>query len=171
MREIALTQGKIAIVDDEDHEGLVCFPWVASLKRDRYYAQRTVGPRRDRHTIAMHRVIVGAIPGELVDHRDGNTLDNRRLNLRKCTPTQNQWNRHRIWSKSGLKGVHRVDRGCNLKRPWAAEICINGKNVHLGYFAFPEEAAIAYNRAAMIYFGEFANINRGLEPLAFQAIS
>lgn len=159
MREILLTRGMVALVDDEDYEYLSLVPWVATLKRDRYYAQRTVGPRLDRHTVSMHRIIVGAIQGEWVDHWSGNTLDNRRLNLRKCTPNQNQWNRHRRSSKSGFKGVHRIDRECNLKRPWVAGICINGKSIHLGYFALPEEAAIAYNQAALAHFGEFANIN------------
>jgi hypothetical protein len=158
-REIQLTRGKVAVVDDEDY-ALVCgVPWVAAEKRGKFYAQRSVGPRGARKTVAMARLIMNAGPGLVVDHRDGNTLDNRRANLRLATNAQNVANQRRARpAASGFKGV-RHRHHWKLKKPWCAEIDANGKHIHLGYFATAEEAAAAYDRAAVEHFGEFASTN------------
>lgn len=162
MREIPLTRGMVAIVDDEDYEVLAAYKWMATEKRGKFYAQRSVGPRNDRKTIAMHRVVMNAGPEDFVDHRHGNTLDNRKgVSLRKCTRAQNQRNRHARNSASGYKGV------CFLARcksnPWRAEIFVDGKNVHLGYFNSDIDAAKAYDAEASKLFGEFANLNFPME--------
>lgn len=158
MREIPLTRGMVALVDDEDYEALAVHKWTATEKRGKFYAQRSVGPRDDRKTIAMHRVVMNAGPDDFVDHRHGNTLDNRKeVSLRKCTRAQNQRNRHTRNSASGYKGVYFAER--SKSNPWRAEIFVDGKNVHLGYFDSDVEAAKAYDAEASKLFGEFANLN------------
>lgn len=102
----------------------------------------------------MHRLILDCSPSTLVDHRDGNGLNNVRSNLRLATSRQNAMNRSK-WknSDSRFKGVHR-----DGKR-WRAIITLNGKRIHLGCFSSDEEAASAYNKAAMANYGEFAKLN------------
>lgn len=106
----------------------------------------------------MHRLIVGAVKGEIVDHVNGNTLDNRRENLRKCSKSQNAQNskRHRD-GVSGFKGVSFHRRS----KTWRARIRNDGREVCLGYFHSPVDAARAYDRAAFEMFGEFAKVNLG----------
>lgn len=166
MREIPLTRGKIAIVDDEDYEALAVHKWMAKADRNgKFYAVRSVGPRHNRRTVAMHRVVMNAGPDDFVDHRKGETLDNRKgISLRKCTRAQNQRNRHARNSKSGYKGVCFIARD-GLSKPWRSEICVDKSNIHLGYFATDVEAAKAYDAEAVARYGEFVNLNfpeRGL---------
>ena len=163
MREITLTRGKVAIVDDEDFEGLSKLPWIATFKRDRWYATRTEGPRIARRTTAMHRVILGLTnPTIEGDHINGDTLDNRRHNLRPATRMQNQRNSRPSRSRKScaFKGVTFVNRaGYELARPWVAQITVGGRHINIGYFAIAEEAAHAYDAAAREHFGEFARLN------------
>jgi hypothetical protein len=93
----------------------------------------------------MHRLIMGAGPGQRIDHRNGDGLDNRRSNLRPTTNALNQANRRRIRSKSGFKGVSWDST--KRERPWRAHITVNGRMKFLGAFATPEEAARAYDAA------------------------
>jgi hypothetical protein len=103
----------------------------------------------------MHRVITGAAPGQHVDHADGDGLNNRRLNLRPCTPTQNQASgRHRIGA-SGLRGVRWSER----KGRWVACISVRGESKFLGQRRSAEEAARLYDAAARELHGEFARPN------------
>lgn len=106
-------------------------------------------------TCYLHRVIMNAPPGVQVDHINGDTLDNRRCNLRLCTHKENGHNRKLQGGTSKFKGVtwHKRDR------KWQAGIRHNGKQIHLGYFNDDVEAARAYDRAARKYFGEFARVN------------
>lgn len=94
MREIQLTKGYVAIVDDDDYEYLSQFRWFAlETRNDRVYATRhTPRNKYTRSTIYMHREITNALRGIHVDHWNGNTLDNRKLNLRLCTHSQNMCN-------------------------------------------------------------------------------
>jgi len=155
MKEILLTQGKAALVDDEDYEYLSQFKWCARKERDDlFYARRAV---KGNVYYSMHRLILNAPKGMEVDHINGNGLDNQRSNLRLCTKSQNQHNSHiRQDNKSGFKGVHWVNK---CKR-WRAKITIHGTQIHLGHFRIPEQAALAYNKAAIKFHGEFARINQ-----------
>lgn len=156
MAEIALGKGFVVVVDDADYEFLSQFNWQLSrISEDIVYA---------RANISMHRLLSGLKPGDkrVVDHKDGNGLNNTRSNLRIATVAENSKNRRpRKSSKSPYKGVKfaKVKWGV-LKKPWQAQIYTNGKNKHLGYFATAEEAAEAYNAAARKYFGEFAYLNK-----------
>ena len=109
-----------------------------------------------RRSTRLHRVIMNAPEGMVVDHINGNSLDNRKLNLRLCTETENKRNspRHKN-SKSAYKGVH----WHKLCSKWIAHIGHNGKSIHLGYFTDPKLAAEAYNKKALELQGKFARLN------------
>lgn len=154
-REIPLTKGQVAIVDDEDYEYLSQFKWQAFYHRKTYYAVRHskgVG----KSGVQMHREIMGAAAGVQVDHRDRNGLHNWRGNLRFCTNAQNLANRGpNKNNKSGYKGVG-WDRA---KKKWCARIKVNRKTIYLGRYHGIQEAARAYDEAAKEYFGEFTWMN------------
>ena len=156
MREIKLTQGKVAFVDDENYEWLNQFTWHAHLSGHNWYAVRHLernggyGP-----IIGMHRVILNSGKGMEVDHIDGNGLNNQRSNLRLCTRNENAKNRFKIVGISKFKGV-----GWHHKlRKWRSRINVDGKSKFLGCFNSEIEAAIAYDIAAKKYHGEFARLN------------
>ncbi|MDD2923192.1 MAG: HNH endonuclease [Anaerolineales bacterium] len=154
MKTIALTQGKSAIVDDEDYEYLSQFNWQVI----KGYAYRT-GARPERKHIAMHNEIMKVGSGKHVDHINLNPLDNRKENLRVCSFGQNIFNRPIFKNnKSGYKGVVR-ERTAIITPKWRAQIQVNKKIIYLGSFRSPEEAARVYDKAAVKYFGEFANLN------------
>lgn len=155
MKEIPLTQGKVAIVDDEDFEKLNQFRWCAMKHRNTFYASRhSATLNGKRNTIRMHRVIVNADKGVQVDHKNGLGLDNRKENLRLATNQQNQQNKKypNKNNKLNVKGVcwHRREK------KFRAQICINSKIVHLGSFNVLGDADSAYRIAEEKYFGEFA---------------
>lgn len=158
MREIPLTLGKVAIVDDEDYERIVSVgKWQAHKPRHVWYAQRDFGGRKDKKKVQMHRFILGMTDPKIdVDHRDVDGLNNRRANLRIATRSGNLANRPRCKSKSGFRGVF-MHKNCIAS--FGAQITVNGKNIRLGTFATKEEAARAYDAAARIHWGEFATLN------------
>lgn len=155
MKEIPLTQGKVALVDDEDYEFLMQWKWRASRYRNTFYAERTEKSGSKKRTVRMHRAVLGINgPGIQGDHRDGNGLNNTINNLRKATHGGNQQNKKKqVNNTSGYKGVVRHKNG------WQAQIGIEGKSIYLGRFSSLENAAIAYNIAALEYHGEFARLN------------
>jgi hypothetical protein len=109
-----------------------------------------------KRTVRMHREILGALSDKQVDHINLNTLDNRKCNLRLASHQENIWNRAKTSRNTvGYKGVYR----CSGSRRFRAMIQKNGNLRHLGCFDTREEAAIAYNHAAIEAFGEFANLN------------
>lgn len=116
------------------------------------YARRNFG----RKTMRLHRLITGAADGLHVDHKNGNALDNRRSNLRVCLPRLNAGNSKSSRGASAYKGV---SPNASTINPWRAQICVQRKSIHLGSFATGEEAALAYNAAALKHFGEFALLN------------
>lgn len=149
MRIIELTQGYSTKVSDEDYEYLSQFKWMAHVNsRDKsVYARRKINIDGVQLTVHMHREIMDTPRGMIVDHKDHDPLNNQRDNLRNCTHSQNNANSSSS-SKSGYKGVTII-----------AAITIDKKSIHLGAFATAEEAAKAYDAAAIKYFGEFANLN------------
>jgi len=154
---ISLTQGMETLVDDEDFEFLSKKKWFFCLGYARRTFHRGKGKgTQDPKAILMHREILNVNDGEYVDHINGNRLDNRRSNLRKCTIRQNNQNIGiKSTNTSGYKGVSwKKD-----KNKWKAYITLNNKQKHLGYFEKIEDAAIAYNNAAKMYFNEFARLN------------
>lgn len=144
--EILLTQGKVALVDDADGPLVSRYKWYAmQVKPGRWVAAAKVQGKQ----IYLHRFLTG-LP--MTDHHDGNPLNNRRENLRRCTNQQNQFNRKKQASSSRFKGVTWDKRSSR----WLAQIQHNNRNNFLGYHATEEAAAAAYRTAAVQLFGEFA---------------
>lgn len=158
-RRIELTQGMSAKVDAEDYERLSRYKWRVCRKNGRttVYAERTIRKRDGRYSrMLMHRQIMGDVgEGKVIDHANGDGLDNRRGNLRAATAAENSWNRRGGDGRSGYKGVS-LSRE---KKKWRAAIFVNGRRHHLGYFADVQEAARAYDAAARRHFGAFARVN------------
>jgi len=157
-RKIALTEGKFTIVDPSDFYLLNAFDWLTCGRDDNLYAARVIRSKTGQlNTILMHRQILNAPPGLLVDHSNTNSLDNRRENLRLATPSQNSCNSRRDKSKtySRYRGVSFSKR----KGKWFATIRVNGKKIWLGYFDNELDAAKAYDAAARMYHKEFAQLN------------
>ncbi len=152
MKEIALSKGYKAIVDDEDFERLSKYKWHIHLngKKNLIYASRYgVG----NVTIRMHREIMNAPIGVYVDHINHNTLDNRKQNLRLCTKDQNKFNNLRKIGKSGYRGVY-YRRG-----KWEARISIKNRMFAIGSFNTPEDAAKAWDEEAIKIRGAFTKLN------------
>lgn len=151
MKEILLSQNKVAIVDDSDFEMLSQWKWSAmqDAHHEKWYAMRKDGHK----TILMHRLITDAPSGLDVDHIDNDGLNNRRGNLRICTRSQNLANQPAKPNNiSGYKGASWDKRTGR----WIAFISVENKNINLGRFDTPKEAHEAYITAAQKYFGEFA---------------
>lgn len=155
MREIPLTQGKVAIVDDEDYEAMAKHKWcLYDNRRGHQYAVRFTRVPKKR-LVRMHRVILGEPEELVVDHINGDGLDNRRQNLRVCTRTENIRNSK---SQGGavpqFKGVTRAPNG-----GFRAMIMANRRSEALGTFNTAEDAARAYDAAAIRLHGDFARLN------------
>jgi AP2 domain len=154
-RIIPLTQNQNAIVDARDFSWLSQWNWFAQWAKhtQSFYAKRC---DKNKKTFLMSREILNAKPEEYVDHRNHNTLDNRRRNLRRSKIFQNNSNQGvRKDNSSGYKGVcFRRD-----SRRWQAYISYRGNRKHLGYFKTSREAAEAYNVSAKRFHGSFAYIN------------
>ena len=110
---------------------------------------------KDKKSHKLHRVIMNAKDGDIVDHINGNTLDNTKQNLRFVTHQQNMFNRK---SKRKYKGV-KLLKDCYRARPYQAKISKDGKEYSLGCYKTEEQAALAYNKKALELFGEFASLN------------
>ena len=153
MKEIPLTQGKVAIVDDEDFEKLNQYKWCAHWNGHHWYATRSVKKNGKSIMIYMHREIINAPKGIPVDHRDGNGLDNCKENLRLCTQQENC--RNRKFNKNNKFGIKGVSWNRNTGK-FRATIQADGKQIHLGLFNVLGDADSAYRIAEEKYFGEFA---------------
>lgn len=163
MKEIQLTQGQVALVDDDDFERVSQFKWHAHFNRT--YANggcfiatrsfRLFGKPRKRY---MHRFIMGAQKGEIIDHIDGNPLNNQRSNLRFASRSGNGANNASLLPKHNTSGLRGVSWN-KQKKKWTAQIKVSGKQKYVGAYAYSYDAAKAYNEAAKKYHGEFATLN------------
>jgi hypothetical protein len=150
MKEISLTQGRVALVDDEDFEELNKFKWHTQPHGNTFYVIRNTPRKPGKHqgTERMHRVILNIPEGMETDHIDGDGLNNQKSNLRIATHRQNSQNLALKQTKKTSKfpGVFWDKR----KSKWCACIRINGSQKHLGYFLNENEANIAYRVAEKI---------------------
>lgn len=157
MKTIPLTQGKQAIIDDEDFDLVTQYNWYAHKTHGGNWYART--GCRSRDSMMMHHLLCG----RGADHRNSNGLDNRRDNLRPATSAQNAQNRKP--REGRYKGVTRATVGKQNRpgyvspNPWKAHLLSNGRSLHLGYFRTPQGAARAYDRAALEHNREFARLN------------
>jgi hypothetical protein len=169
MKLIPLTRGLCAQVDDADFEFLSQWKWYAAKSwGDKFRAERNLSAKecralgKNHSVLRMHAALVPCLKqGEIVDHIDGNALNNQRANLRAASKSTNGMNRGvSVKSKSGFKGVH-LWKHKNHKRekPWVTQVGLSGVCVHHSYHATAEEAARAYDAAALKIHGEFACLN------------
>jgi len=160
MREILLTQGKVALVDAEDFEWLNQWKWLAHKHRNTWYVERR-GTKENgkRMTIKMHRQILNLKHDDKKqgDHKDRNGLNNTRSNLRICTPQKNSMNRGKYLTchTSKFKGISWHKKIMK----WQSEITFAGKKYCLGYFKNEIDAAKTYDSKAKELFGEFVYTN------------
>lgn len=146
-------------IDEEDNNLFASHSWYARKYSKYIYL---IGSGREIRGKPFHRMIMKANKEEIVDHINGDTLDNRKQNLRICSIKENNRNRKMpITNTSGYKGVsfdiYHYNHGA--KKCWVAQITCNDKRIKIGRFMTREEAALAYNEAATKYFGDFARIN------------
>jgi hypothetical protein len=155
MKHISLSQGLYTLVDDEDFEYLNQFKWYAkNCGKKKYAVRHYLKAYRNKSKKYMHRELLDAPKGLQVDHINGDSLDNRRCNIRLCTSADNVRNRRKLKEK-GYKGVIWIER----VKKWRANIGHNGKNMYLGYFKNEVDGARAYDKKAKELYGEFANLN------------
>ena len=165
MKEIPLTQGKVALVDDADFNLLDQHKWTASPRKQTVYAKSDQRVTRGCACVYMHVFLMKPGAERAVDHINGNGLDNRRGNLRVCTKSQNQGNRRKGLFRNGTecsskyKGVYWNKRD----RRWRAQIRQKSKCIYLGNFRNEHDAAMAYDAKARELFGEFARTNFPLQ--------
>jgi hypothetical protein len=163
MKEISITGGYTAFVDDQDFHEASKHTWHIQKEKHTMYAYTNIqipGKRRANgkqafRRVSLHRLLVGANRGEIWDHRNRNGLDCQRSNLRKCTQSENNANKI-TWGVSRFKGVY---PSRSRYRKWLAHVQYKGKRYRIGSFFTEEEAARAYDAKAREVFGEFARLN------------
>lgn len=161
MKQIPLTQNQVTFVDEKDFEFINKFKWRASKAQSslgKFYVTKKT-PRinvKVGKTIYMHRVLMNAKKGQIIDHKDGNGLNNQRSNLRFATAANNA--RNMAISKRNKTGFKGISWKKDMKK-WQVRISFNYKDICIGSFSDKIEAARAYNIAAIKYHGEFARLN------------
>lgn len=155
MNHIELSRGYVSLIDESDYPELSKTKW--SYNGCGYAVRAIWNPiKKKSRFILLHRQIMNPVKGQDVDHINGNKLDNRRSNLRLCSRSQNKANVGlKKTNTSGFKGVSYF-KGTSR---WRARIKVNYKAKHLGFFLDKESAAKAYDAAAILHFGEFAQTN------------
>jgi hypothetical protein len=147
-KRIPLGRGLFALIDDEDYELIAAFSWHlhGSSNCEGYYAASNV---------KMHRMIINAPPGTVVDHINGNKLDNRKKNLRFCTHAENQQNTKSRGGSSRYKGVHYNKKS----KKWLGAFMFNGTHYYCGMFESEKECARAVDEKRKEVCNEFAVLN------------
>lgn len=165
-----IRSGMMVLLDDDDFHKLESDKWYVTVnlytKRaviKKYIGRYETKKNRPKYRqMYLSRFILSAPYGFVVDHINGNTLDNRKSNLRACTQSQNLKNRVRSKRNGGgtskYKGVYKTK---NKTNPWNVDIRILGKLVYRGSFKSELEAAMAYDAMAIKHHGEFAKLNFG----------
>lgn len=157
MKQIKLTQGKFAMVDDKLFEELNKKKWHAQKGNSTFYAVRSEYIDGKWNTTGMHRLILGITDKNIFgDHIDHNGLNNQFSNLRACSNIENLRNKK---IKEGYSSIYKGVSFHKIWRKWQVRIKGDGKRTHIGYFTDEVEAAKAYDTAAKTLFGEFANLN------------
>lgn len=152
-REIPLTRGMVAIVDEADFPMLSQLTWRALNAGNAFYA--ATGKKK---TCLMHRLLLCPPEGVEVDHVNGNTLDCRRTNIRLASRSGNGANRPKPAGRNG--GPTSMFKGVSRSRTaWVASICVEKQQIRLGSFQSEVQAALAYDAAAREHFGSFARPN------------
>lgn len=159
MKEIQLSQGLVALVDDEDYESLIQHKWSATKGRNTYYAIRNVKTVSGKKTqIKMHVQISGK---KGIDHADNNGLNNQKFNFREANNREQAANSAKYLTANG-KPTTSIFKGvslCRRNNKWCSQISISSKPKFLGYFLLEVEAAKRYDEEADKLFGEFARLN------------
>lgn len=162
MKTIPLTQGKFAVVDDDDYEFLMQWKWHAYTNYRIWYARRQTlkadSPAGKQHPILMHRVINKTPAGMHTDHVNGDGLDNRKANLRTATSVENGRNRG---SNRGATSLHKGVDWDSRHQKWRAQAMINRRKIFLGRFVNEVDAAKAYGAFAAANFAEFNQTDAG----------
>lgn len=154
MKQVVLSNGFVALVDDCDYDTVSQYKWNAVKSRNYHYARASF----KRKTLYMHRLIMGVLDdGIMVDHINRNGLDNRRANLRPCDHSSNGWNRRAQVNKSGYIGVYKSKRF--VEDRFYGEVTYRGKKIRSRIFDSAVEAAIDRDRIAKEICGEFASLN------------
>jgi hypothetical protein len=152
---VPLTLGRFAIIDAEDVPRVEGHDWSSLFVRGKWYARRNKWTKDKQITVLLHRVILNAPDDMHVDHRDGDGLNCRKLNLRLATQQQNNLNTSKKRnSSSSFKGV----RKHSMANRYVADICANGVRKYLGCFKTAEEAYAAYCAASAELHGEFGRV-------------
>ena len=168
MKTIELTQGKVALVDDDVFERLNKYNWYACKIGNTFYAKRRGKQINGKgHYEYLHRVIMSPPDNLVIDHLDHNGLNCQRSNLKICTQSENLWNYHfsdsptsrkRSSKYFGVSAVKLMQNGRDYQY-WLARIRHKGKAVYIGSFETEEEAALAYNAKCKELRGQFARLN------------
>ena len=157
MKEILLTKGQVAFVDDEDFDLLNQWKWQARFNKgsNSYYASRYIGGRGNRKYVAMHRVVMNAADTEIVDHIHHNTLDNRKSELRIVNKSLNGIN-----TTASNKGIYWDKQASKFK----AQMKCAGKVIDLGFFDTVEEAINKRDEYSKKLFESYANYINNFSP-------
>ena len=156
MGEIKLTQGYVALVDDEDFVLISKYSWHVQKEGRNIYARTNIPALKKYRGVLMHILLMGKKPGLELDHINHNGIDNRRKNLRHVTRQQNQHNRrHHLHTSSKYKGVS-FYKGKGI---WVAQINKDNIRFYLGTFPTQKDAALAYDKKSQELHGVFGNRN------------